>query len=189
MERLSPQILLLGLGIFAARVLDVSMGTVRTIATVQGRTWTAFLLGLIEITIWILVAAAVIREVGETPVLGVFYALGFATGNVVGIKIERRLAFGHNILRVITRKDGQVLAAALRTAGHVITTFQGEGRDGPVTELYIVCRRRDCTNVLGLVRDIDPDAFYITEPAGSVSKVIRPIMQQATGWRATLKKK
>ena len=70
-----------------------------------------------------------------------------------------------------------------------MTTFAGEGKSGPVTELYIVCRRRDLKRLLTTVNTIDPEAFYVTEQAGSVSNVYRPIMQPVTGWRAVLKKK
>lgn len=189
MEALTWQTLLLGLGIFLARVGDVSLGTIRTISIVQGRTKTAFFLGFIEICLWLTVIATVLHDITATPVLGLFYALGFATGNMVGIKLERRLAFGHLILRVITRMDGLGMATRVREAGHAVTTFRGEGRDGPVIELYIVCRRRDFNDILDLVKSIDPTAFYTTEQAGSVSKSIRPMMTRPTGWRAVFKRK
>ena len=189
MDSLTWQTLLLGLGIFAARVGDVTLGTIRTISIVQGRTKTAFFLGFVEISLWLTVIATVLHDIADTPWLGLFYALGFATGNMVGIKLERRLAFGHLILRVITRADGQAMASRVREAGHAVTTFQGEGRDGPVTELYIVCRRRDFHDIMDLVRDMDPTAFYITEQAGDASKTIRPFMTRPTGWRSTLKRK
>ena len=58
-------ILLTGMVIFFARIIDVSIGTVRTIVTVQGRTIIAFFLAIVEITIWILVASTVINQVKE----------------------------------------------------------------------------------------------------------------------------
>ena len=68
--------ILLGVAIFAVRVIDVTIGTIRTISTVQGRTKAAFLLGFAEITIWLFVIAAVIAQVRDRPFLGLFYALG-----------------------------------------------------------------------------------------------------------------
>ena len=55
-------ILLTGLVIFVARICDVSIGTVRTIITVQGRTTIAFFLATFEIIIWVLVASTVISK-------------------------------------------------------------------------------------------------------------------------------
>jgi len=180
---------LTGLLIFLARIADVSMGTMRTISIVHGRTKRAFFLGFIEVSVWLIVISTVINQITSKPILGLFYAFGFSSGNVVGIMIEKKLAFGHLVLRVITRRFGDIMASKIRDSGYAVTTFRGEGKLGPVTELYIVCRRRDLNDVLMQVKDIDPQAFYITEQAGSVSKVYRPSMQSHTGWRAILKMK
>lgn len=181
--------LLTGLGIFLARVVDVSLGTVRTISIVQGRTRTAFILGFLEISLWLVVISTVVTKIMDRPILGVFYALGFSTGNVVGIKLERWMAFGYVVLRIISPKAGLEMAERVRGAGFPVTTFHGEGKSGPVIELYIVCRRRDLKAIIALVTELEPEAFYITEPAGTVSKVYRPFMPPLTGWRAILKKK
>jgi uncharacterized protein YebE (UPF0316 family) len=170
--------------IFVARIFDVSIGTVRTIVTVQGRTVIAFVLAIFEIVIWITVASAVINQIKEKPVLVVFYALGFATGNVVGILVERRLAFGFIILKVITKNAGPEMADSLRKKGQPVTSFIGEGMAGPVTELYIACRRRDLKWILPQVKKMDEDAFYVVEQARDVSKVLRPIHSPIGGWRS-----
>jgi len=70
-----------------------------------------------------------------------------------------------------------------------VTTFVGEGMRGPVQELYVVCRRRDLKRLLPAIKEIDPDAFYITEQARDVNKVLKPVNTPITGWRAILKKK
>lgn len=181
--------LLTGLLVFSARILDVSLGTIRTISIVNGRTKTAFLLGFFEVSIWLLVISAVVPRILEKPILAVFYALGFSTGNVVGIKLEHWLALGHIVLRIITPHGGRRMAERLREAGLAVTTFQGEGLSGPVTELYVACRRRDVGRILQIAKGIEPDFFYVTEPTGAVSRVYRPTMTQFTGWRAVFKRK
>jgi uncharacterized protein YebE (UPF0316 family) len=181
--------MLWGAGIFFSRIADVSAGTMRTIAIVHGRTVVAFFLGLIEISIWLVVVSAVIIQIGNEPLLGVFYALGFSTGNVVGIKLEKKLALGCVGVRIINRQNGHGMADELRDEGYRVTTFKGEGKKGPVHELYIACRRRDLTRLLLVVKNIDPEVFYVTEPAALVSKINRPFMQPATGWRSVFKKK
>jgi len=185
----SIPILLTGVAIFLARIVDVSLGTLRTISIIQGRSWVSFWLGFGEIIIWLWVISTVITQVKEIPVLAIFYAFGFASGNMVGIRIERWLAFGHIIIRVISTKHFKEMADTIRKAGYGVTTFQGEGMCGPVMELYIVCRRKNLRDVVQLAHSIEPDAFYITEQVGEVSKIYRPIMTPITGWRAILKKK
>ncbi len=178
-----------GLIVFFARICDVSIGTVRTIVTVQGRMGLAFMLAVAELIIWISVASTVIHQVKEKPLLILFYALGFATGNVVGIMAERKLALGQLVLKVITKEKYQPLVDRIRKLGQAVTVFQGEGMTGPVYELYIVCRRRDVKRLIPLIKEEDPTAFYIMEQARDVSKILQPIYQQVTGWRAKMKKK
>lgn len=178
-----------GFVVFMARVADVSLGTLRTIAIVHGRTAMAFWLGFFESAIWLAVVSTIVGAVAAQPVLGVIYALGFATGNLVGIKVERMIAMGHLILRIISRNNGSTIVNSLRNKGFSVTTFEGNGKHGPVTELYVVCRRRDLKDLMNTTLTHDSEAFYVTEQAGSVSNVCRPVMQPATGWRAVIKKK
>ncbi|MBU1139251.1 MAG: DUF2179 domain-containing protein [Proteobacteria bacterium] len=189
----SYEILLTGIAIFLARIVDVSLGTFRTISIVKGRMWTAFFIGIIEISIWLVVMSTVILKIKEVPVLGVFFVFGFAFGNVVGIMVEKRLLIGDIVLRVISRKQPLLMTQALRQAGFRVTTFQGEGRNGPVVELYMICRRRERKIIISLVHKFEPDAFYISEQAGHASKsydpTVRSTMLSFGGWRNILKKK
>ncbi|MBC8433127.1 MAG: DUF2179 domain-containing protein [Desulfobacterales bacterium] len=178
-----------GFIVFFARICDVSIGTVRMITTVQGRTGIAFILAVFEIIIWISVASVVIHQVREKPILIFFYAFGYATGNVVGIITEKKLAFGLINFRVITKTKSKTMTERIRKMGQPVTMFQGEGMTGPVYELYIVCRRRDLKKLIPIIKEEDPDAFYITEHAMDISKALPPIYQPATGWRAVMKRK
>ena len=186
---LEPGTLVTGLLVFAARVADVSLGTLRTISIVQSRTRTAFFLGLLEITMWLAVIATVLQKVSTQPILGLFYALGFSFGNVAGIWLEKRLAFGDIVLRVICAHGGAELAQDIRADGFGVTVFHGEGMAGPVIELFIACRRRDLQAILRRVQRQAPQAFYITEPIGAVHKFNRPMIAPSTGWRSIGKKK
>ena len=180
---------LLGILIFLARVVDVSVGTLRTISIVQGRTKIAFFLAFIETSVWLLVLSAVLPQVMHTPILGVFYAFGFATGNVVGIMAEKRLAMGYTNFRVITTKFAREITSSLREKGFAVTTFEGEGKDGKVTEIYVASEIKNLPTLVKLVKEIEPDAFYIAEQAGYMSKIHRPTMVPTTGWRGVQKKK
>ncbi len=183
------QTILLGITIFFARIVDVSLGTLRTIAIVQGRGIAAFFLGFIEVTIWITIVSTVVNNVRETPLLALFFAFGFATGNVVGIFAEKKLAFGLIILRVITKDRGRAMAERLRQTGQAVTIFKGEGMQGPVSELYIASRRRQLKRLLQIINEEDPECFYITEQARDMSKILTPVCTPLTGWRSIFKKK
>lgn len=186
---LDPIVLTTGFLIFLARVIDVSLGTMRMISTVQGRPQVAFLLGFTEVSIWLLVISAVIKNISDNPVLGIFYALGFATGNVVGIILERNLAFGHVNLRIITTTNGKTMASKIRELGYAVTSFRGEGISGPVTELYILCRRRDQKHIVQCVQGVEQDVFFVTEPVGIMRKGGGQVFLPNVSWKPILKKK
>lgn len=182
-------ILLTGLFIFSARVVDVSLGTVRTIVTVQGRAVVAFFLAVIEITIWITAISTIIKQIDQSPVLVVFYSVGFACGNVTGILVERRLAFGKIILKVFAATNGQAIAEKIRSMGQPVTIFEGEGMNGPVMELYIACGRRHLKWLLPMIIEFDEKIFYVIEPARGMSKILRPTFLPRGGWRSRQKNK
>lgn len=186
---MSTQVLLTGLLVFGARVTDVSLGTIRTISIIQGRTLLAFLLGFVEISIWLMVISTVIGQVRDNPVLGAFYALGFASGNVVGIMIERRIAMGSIIIKIIARERAPELATRIREMGFPVTEFQGRGMAGIVTELYIVCPRREFRPIMEQVRSVDPDVFFVTEPVGTFGSGRIPPVLTSPGWKSIIKRK
>ena len=173
--------------IVAARVADVSLGTIRTIVVIQGRRGLAFALGFFELLIWVAVVSRVILQLRDRPEYAVAYALGFALGNYVGMTIERTLALGRQVVRIITRR-GPELAAALREAGLRVTQFDGYGRDGPVQELLAEVERKAAARVVAQARTLDPRCYYMVDDIRLASSAMVRA-SQATGWRAILKKK
>lgn len=187
---MSLYILFTGLLVFLARVVDVSLGTLRTISIVNGRSRIAFMLGLVEVSIWLVVISAVVSRIQEAPILGLFYAVGFAMGNVVGIMLEKRIALGFVAIRAITmRDDARDMADQLRKMGYTVTVFIGEGMKGPVTELFIVSSRKEYGNIIGELESMDPNVFYVSEHAHMLNRYRAPQRETPTGWRAIVKKK
>lgn len=177
----------LAVAVFVLRVFDVSLGTVRTISVVQGRQRLAVALGFFEILVWITAISQVITRIHESPLLLVAYAAGFATGNAVGIAIERKMALGACVVRLISTDRGPAVAARIRELGQILTTFEGQGRDGPRLLLYATCPRRDVQAIIDAARAVDPTVFYVVDRAQETSP-LQPL-PHATGWRALLKKK
>jgi len=174
-------------GVFLLRITDVSLGTFRTVSVVQGRVGLSVLIGFFEVLIWVLVVSQVIVGVRDNPVLLVAYAAGFSAGNAVGITLERNLAAGSCVLRMIASNGGEKIADALRAAGYLITTFDGKGRDGVRTMLFTSCPRRELPNVLRLVGQLDPRVFYTVERFSRTGYLVP--LPDPTGWRAVFKKK
>ena len=179
----------MGVVIFVARIVDVSVGTMRVASIIQGRTRAAFILGFLETGMWVFIIASVLQRIAEKPVIGIFYALGFSTGNVVGIMLERRMAYGNMVVRAFVPSDGEKIAEAIYALGFGVTLFPGKGVKGPVTEVCVVCRRGEIRRITDTIESMWPGAFYVTEHAGLVSGINRPIAQPLAGWRGVQKKK
>lgn len=173
--------------IIVARILDVSLGTFRTIVVVQGRRGLAFVLGFCEVLIWIMVAARVISSDAQNPIYSIAYAFGFALGNYIGMTIEQRVALGRQAVRIITRR-GAELASALREAGLRVTVFQGHGRDGPVEQLFVEVERRAASRIVAQARALDPMCYYIVDDIRFASSAAASRATES-GWRSLLKRK
>ncbi len=157
--------------IFCLRIGDVSLGTIRTIAVVEGRVNLAVLLGFFEVLIWITAVSQVIQRVDESPVLLLAYAAGFASGNAVGILLERWLAMGSTVVRFISNERGEELARDLRAHGWMVTTFAAQGGEGERLLLYAIVPRRDTAALLGRARIVDPGVFYVVERVSELGHV------------------
>jgi len=174
--------------IVIARVADVSLGTIRTVAVVEGRRISALALGFFEVLIWIFVVAKVVGVALENPIYAVAYSFGFALGNYIGITIEERLAVGSQVVKVFS-KEGKTVAAAMREKGHRATTFLGEGRDGPVYQVFIKTERRKVRGVCGIAREVDPKCFYLIESVRSSSSPAEYVRPKVISWWPIIRKK
>jgi uncharacterized protein YebE (UPF0316 family) len=178
MELFEPHSWLLAAAIFLARVVDVSLGTVRTILVVRGHRFLAAAIGFFEILIWVVAVSEVIRNL-ESWHLAIAYAAGFAVGNVVGIWLEGKLAIGSELVRAISASPEANLAQHLRKNTFEVLELDGHGDDEtPVEVLLIVERRRRVPRLLRLIRETDPDAVC------TVSDVKSQTAPPSPGFRA-----
>lgn len=151
---------LLALAIFASRILDVSLGTVRILVGFRGYRLMAACIGFVEAFVWVIAVSQVLRHIDQWY-LAAAYAAGFAVGNFTGITLERRLGVGRELARVISYQQEVQLAAALRRHGYHVVELQGTRRnDEPVQVLYVVERRRHMSRLIQRVRELDGQAVY-----------------------------
>jgi uncharacterized protein YebE (UPF0316 family) len=161
---------LLPVVIFFARVVDVSIGTVRLICVTRGHRWLAVVLAFFEVSIWVFAISRVLAHLDRWENLLAF-AAGFAAGNAVGMWIEDRLALGAQILSFISRGPAHAVAERLRFADLSVTTLTGSGRDGPVSIATTVVPRRTTPAVIRMAREVDPDAVVTVEDVRQTSAI------------------
>lgn len=151
-----------------ARILDVSLGTIRIILVSRGMKFLAPILGFFEILIWLLAISQVMQNL--TNVAHYFaYALGFSIGNYIGIILEEKLAIGKIAVRVVTHRDALELVGFLRSKGFSVTVVDAEGSLGPVHLLLTVIRRSQLPVMASHIKHFNPKAFYTVEDVRFVS--------------------
>ena len=159
--------------VFLARILDVSIGTLRIIFVSKGFKAYAALLGFVESLVWILAITQVMQHI-DNWITYVAFAFGFAVGNYVGIMIEERIAVGSQIIRIITRHAADDLVSYLRGEGYGVTAVDATGEGGPVKVIFTVARRRKLEHIIGIIKRFNPNAFYTIEDVRFVKETFLP---------------
>ena len=160
--------------IFILRVTDMSLDTLRVLFVLRGRKSMAWILGFLQSAIWVIAITSVLNNL-ENFLNIIAYAGGFATGNVVGMAIEERLAIGHAHMRIISSGMGSAILDAIRREGYAATEIPGRGKDGTVTIISCSIKRKHISKIQKEISHIDQNAFVTVEE-------IRPIHRGY--WRA-----
>ncbi|MCA9131879.1 MAG: DUF2179 domain-containing protein [Planctomycetales bacterium] len=165
--------------IFVLRVGDVALGALRISMLIRGRRGLAGMFGFVESLIWLTAAALVLGNL-DSPLKFVAYAAGYACGTVLGSTLDRWLAIGDTLVRVVTPLGAPSVVGLLRDAGYYVTTLGAEGRDGQVKVILSVVPRRTVRQMLALVHKASPQSFvtfeettpirFVTSPAIAVRK-------------------
>jgi uncharacterized protein YebE (UPF0316 family) len=171
---------LLPLVIFVAELCVVTISTVRIIFVARGMKFLAPLLGFFEVLTWLFAITQIMQNLSNSACFFAF-AAGFALGNYLGILIEKRLAMGTSIVRVITRRDPSDLVEGLRSAEYGVTTLAGEGATGPVRVIYTVVKRREVERVVAIIKQHEPRAFYSVDELQLVAEGVFPARKTALG--------
>lgn len=148
--------------IFLARVVDVSLGTIRVIFISKGYKLWAPILGFFEVLVWLMAIRQVMSSM-EGPLMFVAYAAGFATGTFVGIMIEQKISLGTVMFRLMTGREVKPLVKHLRQSGYHVTESRAESSTGKVHLLYTILKRKEIATVVKIVQEFNPHAFYVVE--------------------------
>lgn len=182
MDPLHASPVVLALAIFVARILDVSLGTLRTILVFRSYRVFASTLGFVEVVIWVIAASQVLQDLNRWYLV-VAYAGGFATGNAVGMWLESKLAVGTELVRAISESREVRLAQRLREANYSVIELAGTDGRVPVEVLLINERRRKIPGLLRTIEAIDPDAVCtISDIRHHVPRPVAP-----SGWRSFIR--
>jgi len=154
----STNILLIAFGIFTVRVLNMAVDTVRMLTVMRGMRTVTWILGVLQTVLFVVALGSVINDLNN-PLNIAAYAVGFATGNVIGMMIEKRLAFGFVNITIISSLWGMDIAEKMREHGHAVTEIPARGKDGTVEILECSVQRKFVQEVQDIALEIDSEAF------------------------------
>ncbi len=150
--------------IMFARIVDVSLGTLRMLNVVKGHKYRAAVFGFIEVLIWIAAMRFIFQNLDNMwNILG--YSTGFAVGTIVGVSIENKFGTGYLQLYVISKFHTDEIADKLRSMKVGATIVPGEGRRSGVAVIVLIILAKRRYEIIRAVENIDPGAFISIQNA------------------------
>ena len=149
------------LQIYFARILDVTLSTIRTFYTLKGKTIFSSILSFFEVLVWFLVARQALNVDLDSLWIPISYSLGYATGILIGSFISNNFIKGVENVTIITKKENDILINTLRNNGFGISIIDLKNDFDNVKKQMIVIEvdKRYLKKLIKIVKSIDKDAF------------------------------
>ena len=155
--------------IFSLRLIDVTLGTLRFLVGMRGNKGIAWFLGFFQSIIFVLAITSVLSSLDNFLNL-ISYAAGFATGGVLGVWIEEKMALGYVRVQVVSSLRGAELAESLRAEGFAVTEVSARGKDGMVSMLNVAVLRKRVSLAANIIQEVDEEAFVTTEEMRAIRR-------------------
>lgn len=155
------ELFLLCLKIFFARILDVSIGTVRTIFVVKGKNVVASFLAFVEVIIWFIVAREALNTGESSMWIAIAYSAGFATGTFIGSTFNKYFINGLVGVQIVSRKITKKEIDLIRSHGFGVSVVDlKDDYEGIKKQmLYIQINNKSLKKLTNLIKSIDDEAF------------------------------
>ena len=152
---------ILCLKIFFVRILDVSLGTIRTMFVVRGQKLISSIIGFFEILVWFLVVKEALQTESNSIFIAISYSLGFATGNYIGALLSDKLITGNVSVQVFTNNNN--LEKILREHGYGVSSvvYTGYEEEAHKHMLFINIDKKKEKALRELIKKNDKEAFII----------------------------
>ncbi len=146
----------------AAKILEITIQSLKTCMMVKGERLKAAGLGFIECVIWGLVISTIISTLGNDLYLLLFYCVGYAIGLFLGATLENKIALGTSNLEIIANAEiTQKIIVYLKANNLGYTVFEGHGSKDKMNMLFIVLSRKGAAKVLKDLRRECDNKFFV----------------------------
>ena len=152
--------LLLCLKIFFVRILDVSLGTIRTMITVKGKSLLASIVGFFEIFVWFVIVREALNTDSNSIWIAISYSLGFMVGTYIGSIISEKFISGNLSVQVITENIS--LIDKLRDNGYAVSVINIKGKNETDKYMLVIgINNKSFEKLKVKIKSIDKKAFMI----------------------------
>lgn len=152
--------------IYFARILDVSLNTIRTFYTLKGKTIFSTVISFFEVLIWFIVARQALNVNLNSIWIPISYALGYSTGNLIGSYISNNFIKTSVNINVITEKNNSILFNTLCENNYKFSILDlNNNYDKIKRQLLIInTNKKKLKNLYKIVYDIDKNSYvYISD--------------------------
>ena len=151
------------LKIFLARIVDVSLGTIRTVLVVKGKSITPAIVAFFEVLIWFVVAREALNTDLNSILIPIFYAFGYATGTYIGTFITSKVVDGLIGVQVITKSTNNKMLKEMRNQGFGVSVVDlKKNNDNHKKDMLIIeLNKKRLKELTHIIRTNDPDAFVV----------------------------
>ena len=147
----------------AAKVIEISIQSLKTCMMVKGQRFKAALLGFTECMIWGLVISTIVTTLGNNLLLLFFYCSGYALGLFIGSTIENKIAIGTSNLELIANDDStKKIIRYLKEKGRGYTVFEGRGSIDKMNMIFIVLPRKETPKALREIRSCCDNKVFVS---------------------------
>ena len=157
------EIFLICIKIFFARILDVSIGTFRTMVMIKGNKVVATILAFFEVLIWFLIAREALVIEMNSFFIPIAYAGGYACGTYIGQYLSNRFIKGVVGVQVIAHKYGKKILQALRDSDYSVSVLKMEDdiNGSKKMMLFLQVNKSTLKEVEKIIMQEDPKAFIV----------------------------
>lgn len=154
--------------IFIAKLIEVSLATIRIVFISKGERLKGACIAFFEISLWIILASNVLNSITEDPFKAVAYVLGYTAGTFLGSLLEEKIAIGIATLNITCSIDDYpkiVEVLQKLEVGFTILDSCGQKDCNKIFIAYIPRKRKK--EILGILNGLNIKTFITTtESAG-----------------------
>ena len=163
--------------IILARIADQTIGTLRLVYLSKGYKGLAPIMGFFEVLIWIIAVSQIFQQL-DNYFYYFAYALGFALGNYLGLRIEEKLSLGKVVIRVFPKNNTEEIVQELSQKNFGLTIMDAYGTRGPVKVIFSIINRKNLDDFLSTIRKFDDHTFYTIEDVRTSAEGVFPMAEK-----------